>query len=272
MGLAHDLHNGDGSHSDVGPRSVATVVFHSTQILDRTPKAQRRIQRTLDQIHDPSRQLPPRTPTVVLEQLLSTSDPNQSCNVDWNAPRTPQEPLRPAASRHAPATAQQARAKRSAPKRLRRPRRRKRRSDKRLCSSTIEESSSLANRVNSQRKRVRCYKETTPCTSIIHIHLNTYTFHSHDTSSHRTLHHERATIHCSVTRSLRLETDGKYESGQLSSAWTQLSARGPRTYAGIRVGEPQKSRASHTRERLDGGGAAPRHSPTDQRSWRLRPE
>ena len=39
MELALNLHNGDGSHSDVSPRSVAAVVLHSTQILGGTPRA-----------------------------------------------------------------------------------------------------------------------------------------------------------------------------------------------------------------------------------------
>ena len=182
---------------------------------------------------------------------------NQSCNVDSNAPRKPQEPLRPADSRHAPATAQQARAKRSAPRR--RPQASKTKEDKRLCSSTIEESSSSANGATSQRKRVRCCKEPIPSTSIIHIqtaialhlHFNIYTFHSHGSSSHRTVHHERATFHCSVTRSLRLETDGKFESGQLSSAWSQLNAQGLSDTLES-VSEKRKIQGQpHTRERLN---------------------
>ena len=36
-------------------------------------KLQRRIQRTLDHIRDPSRELPPHTPTAVLEQLQAVS-------------------------------------------------------------------------------------------------------------------------------------------------------------------------------------------------------
>ena len=79
-------------------------------------------------------------------------------------------------------------------------------------------------------------------------------------------------LHCSVTRSLWLETDGKYESGQPSLAWTRLNAQG---LGGIRWNpcwRSAKSFAGHTRGRLDGGGAARRHSPTNQRSWKLSPE
>ena len=82
-------------------------------------------------------------------------------------------------------------------KATRRPQRRKRRSDKRPCSSTIEELSSSVNRVRSQRKRARCYMEPAPPSSLIHIqtaialHLHINTFRSLDSTSHRTVHHER---------------------------------------------------------------------------------
>ena len=60
-------------------------------------RLQRRIQRTLDQIRGPSRQLPSGTPTGILEELrdriqaiaLDMSALNQSCNVESNTPRAP---------------------------------------------------------------------------------------------------------------------------------------------------------------------------------------
>ena len=122
-------------------------------------RLQRRIQRTLDQIRDPSRQLPSRT-TAILEQLrdriqaipLDMSALNQSCNVDSNTPKASQGPPRPAVSRRAPTSVSQTQTNRPAPKRRRRPQRRKRRSDKRPCTSTIEESSSSGDRVTSLRE------------------------------------------------------------------------------------------------------------------------
>ena len=100
LGLAHDLHDDDGGHPDVSPRSAAAVGFAPSNIKYwmELQRLQRRIQRTLDQIHDPSRQLPARTPTAILEQLrdriqavaLDMSALNQSCT--WN--RIPPERLR----------------------------------------------------------------------------------------------------------------------------------------------------------------------------------
>ena len=74
----------------------------------------------------------------------------------------------------------------------------------------IKETSSSTNEAFAQTNRARFYKVSSPC-SFIHIrtdtslHLYTTTFRSHDSSSHGTWHHERATIHCSVTHSLRLK-------------------------------------------------------------------
>ena len=152
------------------------------------------------------------------------------------------------------------------PERRREAQRRKRRSDKRSCSSTIEESSSSANKVNSQRKRARCYIEPTPPSSLKHIqtgmalHLHINTCISHDRSSHRTVHHELATFHCSVTR---LETHVKYECGQVSLAWALLNAQDRERYAG--VGPSPHERDWTVTEQ-------PGATQTDQRSWRLSPE
>ena len=64
VGVAHDVNDDDGGHPDVSPRSVAAVVRHPTEL----QRLQRRIRRTLDQIRDPSLQLPSRMSTAVLEQ------------------------------------------------------------------------------------------------------------------------------------------------------------------------------------------------------------
>ena len=147
---------------------------------------------------DPCLQLPSRTPTADLEQqldriqaiALDMSALNHCCNVDSNSSRAPQEPLRSAASR---------RAKRSVPK----PQRRKRRSIKWPCSSTIEESSSSANRVERGAARNPHHPPPSPT---FRLPLPN-TFRSHDSTSHRTVHHERVTLHCSVTRSFRLRVE-----------------------------------------------------------------
>ena len=172
---------------------------------------------------------------------------NQGCNVDSNTPRTFQGPPRPAVCQRAPTSVPQTQTKRLATKRRHRPQRRKRRSDKRPCTSTIEESSSSADRVNSQRKRVRCYKEPSPPSSLKHIqiatslHLHITTFHSHSS--------ERATFQCSVTHSLRLKTDVKHDCGQLSLARVLLNTQGSGRSAGIRVSEAQKpGPATHARD------------------------
>ena len=163
MGLAHDLHDDDGGHPDVSPKSAAAVV--------------------LDQIRDPSRQSPAHTPTAVLGQLrdriqaiaLDMGAVNQSCNVDSIATRAPQAP---------------------------------------------------ADELPRQSRKRR--------------------------QSARTVHHERATFHCSVTHSVWLKTDVvKHESGQLSLARVLLNTQARGGYGGIRVGEAQSSgpAACRTRQR-----------------------
>ena len=64
------------------------------------------------------------------------------------------------------------------------------------------------------------------------LHINT--FRCQDSTSHRTMRHERVTFHCSVTRSLRLKTDIKYECVQLSLARALLNTQGRGRYVGIR--------------------------------------
>ena len=161
--------------------------------------------------------------------------------MESNTSRAPQGPPRPAVCRRAPTSVPQTQTKRSAPKRRRRPQRRKRRCDKRPCSGTLEESSASANRVNSQRKRARWnpHHPTPSYTSRLPLPSTFTSPHSHDSSSRGTVHHERATIHCSVTHSLRFKTDVNHESGELSLAQALLNNQGHGGYAGIRVQEAE---------------------------------
>ena len=94
-----------------------------------------------------------------------------------------------------------ARARRSAPKRRRRAQRKRVRPVEQACSDTIEETISSTDVAVAQRKRSRFYKGSSPC-PILHITI----FHSHDSSSHRTMHHECGTLSLSVLHSLRLKT------------------------------------------------------------------
>ena len=104
----------------------------------------------------------------------------------------------------------------------------------------------------------------TRTTLIPHTYLHINTFRSHDSSSHRTAHHERATFHCSVTHSLRLKTDVKHEFGQLSLARVLLNTQGCGRHVGIRVGEAQNpGPVTHDRD-----WTVTEHSHSDQRSWR----
>ena len=79
-----------------------------------------------------------------------------------------------------------------------------------------------------QRKRARFYKGSSPC-PIVHTmtdtspHLHITTFHSHNSSSHRMMHHERGTVSWSVLHSLRLKTDDSHEPGLPTSARAQGS-------------------------------------------------
>ena len=90
------------------------------------------------------------------------------------------------------------------------------RPDKQACSDTVQVTISWTDEAVAQRKRA-----PSSC-SIIHtmtdtsLHLHITTFHSHDSSSHRVMHHERGTVYWSVLHSLRLKTDDSHESGQLS--------------------------------------------------------
>ena len=106
VGSAFDLDNHDGGHPEALHQWRATEGEYWLEL----PRLQQRIQRTLDQIRDPSRQLPARTPTPILEQLrdrivaiaLDMNALNQSCSVESATSRAPQLPPRPAVRRRAP--------------------------------------------------------------------------------------------------------------------------------------------------------------------------
>ena len=95
--------------------------------------------------------------------------------------------------------------------------------------------------MNSQRKRARWnpHHPTPSYTSRLPLPSTFTSPHSHDSSSRGTVHHERATIHCSVTHSLRFKTDVNHESGELSLAQALLNNQGHGGYAGIRVQEAE---------------------------------
>ena len=111
---------------------------------------------------------------------------------------------------------------------------------KQACSNTIGETISSVEEAVTQRKRAR-FHNGSPCPIIrTSLHLHITTFNSHDSSSHRTMHHERGTVHWSVLHSLRFKTDDSRESGQ------PFSHVG---YAGIRVGEAENpGPATHDRD------------------------
>ena len=73
-----------------------------------------------------------------------------------------------------------------------------------------------------------------------------------------------ATIHCSVTHSIRLTTDDNHDSCQPSPALALLKNLGHGDYAGVRLGEVQ-----NLGPRPDSSRATHRQPGTDQRSWRL---
>ena len=187
-------------------------------------RLQRRIQRAPDQIRDPSRQLPSRDPSGILEQLrdriqaiaLDMSALNQSCNVD--ASQTRRLPTSPNVS---PANADKA----PAPKRRRRSQRRKRRSDKRPCSSTIEESSSSEANTVLQGTHTTILPHTHP--DFLHLPFPRQLLSSHGAP----------------------RADVKHERGQLSLARVLLNTQGRGRYGGIRVGEAEKpGPATHARD------------------------
>ena len=90
------------------------------------------------------------------------------------------------------------------------------------------------------------------------LHLHSTTFRSHDNSSHRTMHHERVTVHWSVLHSLQLKTDDSHESGQPSSARALLNGLSHGGYGGIRVGEAENpGPATHDRRINEAGVSVP---------------
>ena len=136
------------------------------------------------------------------------------------------------------------RAPRSAPEKKRR---RGVRPVKLACSDTVEETISSTDEAVGQRKRTRFYKGSSPCIitytfidTALHLHITT--FHSHNSSFHRMMYHERATIHCSVTHSLQLKTDDNH-------ARALLNNLGHGGYDGICVGEAENpGPATHARD------------------------
>ena len=120
-----------------------------------------------------------------------------------------------------------------------------------LAATLSRRTISSADEAAAERKRARFHKGSSPCPSYksrMPLPI-TSTFRSHGSSSHRTMHHERVTVHWSVLHSLRLKTDDSHESGQPSSARALLNNLGHCGYAGIRVGEAENPRpATHDRD------------------------
>ena len=125
-------------------------------------------------------------------------------------------------------------------KRRRRTQRRRKISEKRSCSDTIEESSSSADEACSFR-----YIQ-----SDTSLHLHITTFRARECSAHDTWHHERASVHYSVTRSLRLKLEVSHDLCRPSLALALLNNLGHGGYARVRLGELQNSGpATHDRDR-----------------------
>ena len=220
-------------------------------------RLQHHIQRTLDQIRDPSRQLPSRTPTAVLEQqrdqiqaiALDISALNQSCNVDSSTPRASQEPLRPAACRRAPTSVPQTQTKHSVPKRRRR---RKRRPDKRPCSSTIEESSSSADHGERERGATRNPHHPLPS------YMSRLPLPFTSTSTPSVLTTASVIARCSTSGLLFTVLPPTTSASKQTSNMNVASSRWPGAlsntqsrglYAGIRAGEAQNpGPATHARD------------------------
>ena len=229
-------------------------------------KLQRRIQRTLDQIRDPSRQLLARTPTAVLKQPGGSNPGHRS-----RQEHPEQELVRGfeyTQSAPAPTSVPQTQTKRSAPKRCRRPRRDERGDLTSGHAVAQPKKSSIFGGQGEFTEKASAVLQGTPPSSLIHIqtaishHLHITTLRSHDNSSHRTVHHERTTFHCSVTHSFRLKIDVKHEVGQLSVARGLAEHPGPWE---IRWNPCRRSTGIQDL-------AARRHSQTDQRSWRFSSE
>ena len=164
------------------------------------------------------------------------------------------------------------RARRPSPKKRRRAQRKMVRPAKKACSDTIEETISSTDEAVAQRKRARFYKGSSPSPikhPTIDTSLHITTFHSHNSSSHRTMHYERGTVSWSVLHILQLETDSSHEPGQSSSARALVNNLGRGGYAGTRVGEAENPGPRHARQGLDGNRATQRQSQTDQRCSRL---
>ena len=218
------------------------------------------IQHTLEQCRDPGRKPRAQSPTAMLDQLKE-----RSRNISLDTHILKQE-LRRGVGAFLPDA--------GAPKKRRQAQRKKVRPVKQACSDTVEETISSTVEAVAQRKRARFSTGLSPC-PIVHtmtdtsLHLHSTTFRSHDSSSHRTMHHERVTVHWSVLHSLRPKTDDSHESGQASSARAVAEQPGQRLVRWNSFRRGGKSRTRHTRQGLDGCRATERHSQTDQRSWTL---
>ena len=161
---------------------------------------------------------------------------NRSCCVEMATSSVPQASRRAAVRLRA----SQTRLPRSTQKRRRRTQRRRRRSEKRACSDTIEESSS-ADEVDARRKRARDCKES-PSRPLLYIQSDTSlllhitTVRTHGRCSYDMRYHERASVHFTVARSLRLKSGVSHDLCQSSPALAPLSdfAHG---CAGVRFGE-----------------------------------
>ena len=88
--------------------------------------------------------------------------------------------------------------------------RRRRRCEKRACSDTIEESSSV-DEVDVWRKRSWCYKESS-CFRLTHfqsdtsLHLHITTLRAHGLCSNEVWYPERASVHLTISRNLRCQS------------------------------------------------------------------
>ena len=222
VGLAHDVHDDGGGHPDASQRSAAAVVLQPTRMLDGTvQRLQRRIQQTPEQIRDPSRQPPSRTPTAVLGQLrdriqaiaLDMSALNQSCNVDSNTPRAPQEPPRPAACRRAPPQTQ----------------------TKRRSGVAGVERNIVFSGQGDFTEKASAVLQGTHTTSLPRTHPDCHFAsppHQHLPFPRQLLSPSRCTTSgpfftCSVTYSLQIKTDVKHECGQPAVAGTRALLEHP---------------------------------------------
>ena len=111
-------------------------------------------------------------------------------------------------------------------------RRNQRRSEKRACSDTIEESTS----VDTRRKRPRYCTES----PFSRLHLHITTFRLHDFCSDEIWYQERASVHFTISRSLRLKPGASHDLCQSCLVPAPLNEFSHGGYAGVRLGEARK--------------------------------